>query len=86
MESGGVLLVLGLVLVAGMAGGVVARLLRLPALTGFLGAGIALGPHGFDLVPHAAAQTLGGPVNDLAMALVLFVLGGQFTLRRMRGS
>jgi Kef-type K+ transport system membrane component KefB/CBS domain-containing protein len=86
MEAGGVLLVLGLVLVAGMAGGVVARLLRLPALTGFLGAGIALGPHGLDLVPHAAVQTLGGPVNDLAMALVLFVLGGQFTLRRLRGS
>ncbi|HBF22212.1 MAG TPA: hypothetical protein DDW23_00225, partial [Planctomycetes bacterium] len=68
------------------AGGLVARLFKLPALTGFIAAGIGLGPHGLDLVPHAAARALGGPVNDLAMALVLFALGGQFTLQRMRGS
>ena len=83
------LLVLGLVLVAGVAGGWVAQHLRLPRLTGYIAAGLFLGHHGIDAFgghggEGGAADALTGPVNDLAMALVLFVLGAQFRFSKLR--
>ena len=84
MPVPGALLSLGLILAAGMVCGVIARALRLPTLTGYLGAGILLGHHGFDLLEHAPMEELSRPINDLAMALVLFVLGGQFRMDRLR--
>ena len=85
MENGGALLLLGTLLVAGLLGGWVARRLKLPTLTGQIGAGILLGGYGFDLVSGETAARLDAPINDLAMALVLFVLGGQFQPSRIRG-
>ncbi|MCH2112729.1 MAG: cation:proton antiporter, partial [Planctomycetes bacterium] len=73
-------------LVGGILCGAVARLLRMPTLTGYIGAGLILGHHGFDLLPHEHVDALTGPVNDVAMALVLFVLGGQFKLDTLRKS
>ncbi len=82
--EGGILLTAGLILAGGAAGGALARRLRLPTLTGYLAAGILIGPQALDLLPHAHLEGLAGPVNDLAMALVLFVLGGQFHFRDIR--
>lgn len=79
------LLLLGLLLAGGVLGGLVARLLRLPTLTGYLAAGILfhLGSnHG--LVDGHTLEKLRLPINDLAMALALFVLGGQFRFDRRR--
>jgi Kef-type K+ transport system membrane component KefB/CBS domain-containing protein len=79
-----VLLTAGLILVGGSLCGAVARMLRLPTLTGYLAAGILLGHQGLDQLPDEHVELMSGPVNDLAMALVLFVLGGQFALERIR--
>ncbi|MBL7008726.1 MAG: cation:proton antiporter [Planctomycetes bacterium] len=78
------LLTAGLILIGGSLCGALARMLRLPTLTGYLAAGILLGHHGLDRLPPAHVELMRGPVNDLAMALVLFVLGGQFRLRKLR--
>lgn len=73
------LLMLGILLAAGVLGGWLARLARLPTLTGYLAAGV-----GMQLlakggaVDHQALDVLRQPVNDLAIALALFILGGQF--------
>ena len=90
LQTAGPLFSLGALMVLGVVCGQIARLLRLPTLTGYLAAGVIAGHHGLDLL---SKETLGGsldlgqmltdPVNDLAMALVLFVLGGQFRLHRM---
>jgi Kef-type K+ transport system membrane component KefB len=85
VQDEGILLTGGLILVAGSVAGLFARLVRLPTLTGYLAAGILLGPYGFDLLPHARAEALARPVTDLTMALVLFVLGGQFRVDKIRG-
>lgn len=73
------LVLIGLLLSGGVLGGLVARLLKLPTLTGYLAAGILFhigSTKGF--VTHETLEELRLPVNDLAMALALFVLGGQF--------
>ncbi|MDA1260546.1 MAG: cation:proton antiporter [Planctomycetota bacterium] len=85
LAAGGPLLVLGMLLVGGAVGGALARRLRLPTLTGYIGAGITIGAQCFDLLPHEPAEALRGPINNLAMALVLFVLGGQFRGEKLRG-
>ncbi|PCJ54886.1 MAG: hypothetical protein COA70_04130 [Planctomycetota bacterium] len=86
MEFGSLLL-LGLLLAGGVLGGLVARLLRLPTLTGYLAAGILFhigGSNGW--VDSAALEELRLPISDLAMALALFVLGGQFRFGRRRNA
>ena len=80
----GVLLTVGLLLVAGVIGGTLAKWANLPKLTDYLATGIAVGNQGFDLLPHDQVDALSVPVNELAMALVLFVLGGQFRFASIR--
>lgn len=77
------LLTAGIILAGGALGGALARLLRLPSLTGYLAAGILLGDQVLGRLPAAHVELLRGPVNDLAMALALFVLGGQFRPQRL---
>jgi Kef-type K+ transport system membrane component KefB len=74
----------GVLLVAGVGGGeLVQRLLRLPRITGYAAAGLALGPGGLQLI--------GGPLLDeltvfaeLALGLVLFELGQRLDLAWLR--
>jgi Kef-type K+ transport system membrane component KefB/CBS domain-containing protein len=80
------LLLIGILLASGIFGGWFARLLRLPTLTGYLAAGIGmsfLASRGY--LQYEALDDLGRPVNDLAMALALFILGGQFKLKGRTG-
>jgi len=73
------LALLGLLLAAGVVGGWLARMLRLPTLTGYLAAGIAINLLETPLhIDHAQLANFNAPINSLAMALALFVLGGQF--------
>lgn len=73
------IVLIGLLLSGGVLGGLVARLLRLPTLTGYLAAGILFHIGSTKgLIEHDTLEELRLPVNDLAMALALFVLGGQF--------
>jgi len=72
---------LGLVLAAAFVGGYAARAVGLPVLTGYLLAGIAVGPHtpGF-IADQAAVRT----VADLGVALLMFAVGVQFSLEELR--
>jgi Kef-type K+ transport system membrane component KefB len=81
------LLLIGILLASGVFGGWLARLMRLPTLTGYLAAGICmhiLATKGF--LQHDSLEELRHPINDLAMALALFILGGQFKLKGRGGA
>lgn len=69
---------LGIALLAALVGGLVARLLRLPLLVGYLLAGVAVGPHtpGFF-----ASEEAVHPVAKLGVALLMFAVGVQFHLK-----
>jgi len=71
---------LGIALIAALAGGIVARALRLPVLVGYLGVGIAVGPHtpGF-IADEKTVQT----VAHLGVALLMFAVGVQFSLKEL---
>ena len=75
------LLVLVYVLVAALAGGMIARLLRLPVILGYLAGGMVVGPYGLHLVKDV------GQIETLAqigVALLLFTLGMEFSLKTLK--
>ena len=71
-----------LIVVAGLLGGIVARILRLPLLVGYVLAGIAVGPHtaGPTVVQIHDIETLA----EIGVALLLFSLGLEVSFRDLR--
>ena len=71
-----------LVLLAGLIGGILARLARLPLLVGYVAAGVAVGPHtaGPTVVQVHDIETLA----EIGAALLLFSLGIEVSLRDLR--
>ena len=74
---------LGLVLAVCLAAGVFADLLHLPKVTAYLLVGMLVGPSVLDWVPQEHVE-LFEPVLKLAIAIVLFNLGCEFTFTKVR--
>ena len=71
---------MAIVLVAALIGGLLARLLRLPIIVGYLLVGVAIGPYGLHLVHNV------GDVETLAtigVVLLMFTLGIEFSLKTL---
>ena len=68
------MLLFGLLLLAGFAGGELAKRLRLPRITGYVLAGLALGASGLRLVDTTLASEARMFVN-LGLGIILFELG-----------
>jgi CPA2 family monovalent cation:H+ antiporter-2 len=68
-----------LIVVAGLAGGILARALRLPLLVGYVAAGVAIGPHtsGPTVTQIHDIELLA----EIGVALLLFALGLEVSLR-----
>jgi Kef-type K+ transport system membrane component KefB len=74
-DSLNVLTATGLILIVGISGArLVARMLPVPAITGYVLTGLLIGPAGFNLIDAAILDNLGLLV-DLALGLVVFELG-----------
>ena len=76
-------LLFGVLLVAGMMGGELARLMRLPRIVGYVMVGFALAPLG-DAMGMKALIDEARIFVDLALGLVLFELGRRMDLRWMK--
>ncbi|MFC1970784.1 cation:proton antiporter [Chloroflexota bacterium] len=69
-----------IVLVTAIAGGMLARLLRLPIIPGYLVGGIAIGPYGFGLV-HDVEKI--DSLATIGVVLLLFTIGLEFSLKEI---
>ncbi len=74
---------LGILLLASLAGGIVADLVRIPKVTAYLLAGVCVGPSVADWIGAEHMHQL-EPLTKLAMALVLLELGCQFPVAHLR--
>ncbi|MDG2221003.1 MAG: cation:proton antiporter [Rubripirellula sp.] len=74
---------LGLLLGVCLAAGLFADLLYLPKVTAYLLVGLLVGPHALNLLPEEHLSSF-EPLLKLAMALVLFNLGCEFTFVKFR--
>ncbi len=76
---------LGLLLLCGYFAGRLAGLIGLPAITGYIVAGLALGDSVAGIVTHHATARL-QPVTEVALAFIAITIGGEFQLPKLRRS
>ncbi len=78
---------LGLILLLALLSGHLVRVMRIPEVTGYILAGIALGPSVLGWVSHENIQALEA-LSEVALGLILFSIGAvfEFTLVRRIGS
>ena len=79
------MLSLGLLLLCGYFAGRLAGLIGLPAITGYIVAGLALGDSVAGIVTHHATARL-QPVTEVALAFIAITIGGEFQLPKLRRS
>ncbi|MDR5658637.1 cation:proton antiporter [Serpentinicella sp. ANB-PHB4] len=76
-------LAVGIIFLAGAAGGKLARAIKLPSVTGNLLAGILVGPSVMGLVSTEVMYEL-SPINELALGLIALSIGAELHWGTMR--
>lgn len=74
---------LGLILLLALASGHLVRFLRIPEVTGYILAGMVLGPSVLGWVSHENIQAL-EVLSEVALGLILFSIGGVFEFSLVR--
>lgn len=77
------LLKICIVLLVGIVGGKLAKILKLPNVSGYLVAGLFLGPSFLKLVSGQDIETF-SVINELALAIIAFSIGNEFVVKEMR--
>ncbi len=81
-----VALALSVLLAAGFACARLVKLVHLPSVTGYILAGVLVGPSGFDLIPPELVETRLRMFTSIALLLVAFAIGERFDIGQLRGS
>jgi len=77
-------LAVAIILLAGVGGGKIARrYFKLPAVTGYIFAGMLLGPSVFNII-DAEVQEVLQPVNDMAIGVLAVAIGGELRFAYLR--
>jgi Kef-type K+ transport system membrane component KefB/nucleotide-binding universal stress UspA family protein len=79
-----IVLALSLLLATGFGTARLVKLVRLPAVTGYIIAGLALGPSGFELIGPELSESRLVVFTNIAMMLVAFGIGERFDLQQLR--
>ncbi|MCJ7602629.1 MAG: cation:proton antiporter, partial [Desulfobulbaceae bacterium] len=77
---------LAVLLAAGMLAAKIGQMLKLPSVTGYILAGLLLGPSGFGIV---TVETVGNKLHhftQIALMLIAFGIGEQIEVKRLRQS
>lgn len=78
-----IVLALGILLLAGLAGGVLIKKFNLPAVTGYILSGLLVGPALLQLVPGNIIEAL-QPLNSITLGVIALVIGGELELKTLR--
>lgn len=79
----GILLKLGIAILVGLIGGKVANKLKLPSVSGYIVAGLLLGPSLIGIFNPKDIDAL-GVVNDVALAAIAFGIGNEFLVEDLK--
>ena len=78
-----ILLVIGIVIVLGAAGGKLFQKLKLPSIMGYILIGVLLG-ESFDGILSGAALNSFVPIVNLALGIIGFMIGTELNLERFK--
>ncbi len=76
-------LAIGIIIVIGLFGGLVAERLKFPRITGYIIIGILLSPSVFNVISGATIGNL-GIITDVALGIIAFLVGGGLRLEPLR--
>ncbi len=76
------LLKISIVMLVGIMGGKVARIFKLPNVSGYLVAGLFLGPSFFKFISSYDMESF-SVINELALAAIAFSIGNEFVIKDM---
>ena len=79
----GTLLKISIAIIAGLVGGRLARLCKLPNVTGYIIAGLLIGPSFFNIITAQESVSY-GIVSELALAIIAFTIGSEFVLKELK--
>jgi len=74
---------IGALLLAGFVGGKLATKFRLPTISGYIVAGLLLGPSLLNVVPDHIVESL-APVPHIALGLIALTIGSEFRIAKLR--
>ncbi|KPK27585.1 MAG: hypothetical protein AMJ61_05170 [Desulfobacterales bacterium SG8_35_2] len=77
-------LLLALILIAGFLAAKAGQAFRLPSVTGFIAAGVFLGPSGFKVITSEAISNQLGHFTQIALMLIAFGIGEHLELKRLQ--
>jgi len=78
-----IIFALGIFLLVGYLSGRVASRFKIPEITGYIVAGILIGPSVFHLIPESITEHKLDFVVDLALGLIAFSIGGGLNLKQV---
>ncbi|MCK4328838.1 cation:proton antiporter [candidate division WOR-3 bacterium] len=78
------ILALGILLFVGYWGGKLIRKVKLPEVTGYIIAGVLIGPSCFRLIPVTFLENNLSPIIDIALGLIAFLIGASLNLERIK--
>jgi Kef-type K+ transport system membrane component KefB len=79
-----ILLPLGVLFLLGLASDLVGRHTPVPRVTLLILAGLAVGPSGFNVLPHELIAEWFPPITTLALSMVGFMLGEKLSIKELR--
>lgn len=77
------ILVVGLILLLSLLFGKLVNKFKLPAVPGYLIAGILIGPSIFKIMSQDIIQQL-KPINGIALGIIALIIGGEFSLKSIK--
>lgn len=78
-----ILLYLGIAMTAGLIMNRVVKLVNLPNVTGYLLAGLIIGPYVLNLLPELAVEQM-GIITNVALGFIAFSIGGSFKISNIK--
>ena len=73
----------GVILVAGYYLGRLARVVKLPEITGYIFAGLLVGKSFLHIVPHEVEESF-GVFTQIALGLIALTIGGEFSFSKLK--
>ena len=73
----------GLLLIIGYICGQLAEAMKLPAITGYIFAGILLGSSGFNLIHHENMEIL-NILSEITLSFIAVIIGGEFSFFKLK--
>lgn len=73
----------GIILISGLIMGKIVSYMKLPEVTGYLIAGVLIGPSILRIIPVEAAKSL-NVISEIALGLIAYSIGSEFNFKHMK--